>query len=410
MTISKKYKWTFTSRFRRHAYGWRSQTPIKRIKEAVSEIKSASRKDPILGAEGAVLLLSKLSPALEHVDSSSGAVGTAVNNAIKALVPIIANAPADIPTRKKWLKHLWKAVEADDIPYIETLIEHWGALCQNTKLASTWADTLMSPVKITWSEKRRAGGGYFKGTPACLSSLLAAGRNQEIMDLLALAPYKSWYNRKWGVKALAAMGKKAEALRYAEDSRDNYSSPVEIAEVCEEILLSSGLSDESYSRYAIDANKKTTYLATFRAIAKKYPDKEARNILSDLVADSPGQEGKWFAAAKSIGLYKEAIELANKTPCAPKTLTRAARDMKTKEPNFAVEAGVTALRWLTAGYGYEITGIDVWNAYNFTMEAAVNAGCQQKVKERIKELVKQDTSDSHFVSQILKSELISTDK
>ena len=49
MTIVKKHKWTFTSRFRRHAFGWRSQTPIKRIKEAVSEIKSVTRKDHLLG-------------------------------------------------------------------------------------------------------------------------------------------------------------------------------------------------------------------------------------------------------------------------------------------------------------------------------------------------------------------------
>ncbi|VAW38430.1 hypothetical protein MNBD_DELTA03-138 [hydrothermal vent metagenome] len=405
MAPIKKHKWTFSSRFRRNAFGWRSQTPIKRIKEAVSEIKSVSRKEPLLAGEGAVLLITKLSPALEHVDSSSGAIGTAVNNAINALVPIITKASADNATRKKWLDRLWKAVEEDNMPYIEMLIEHWGILCQTAELASTWADILISPVKITWSEEYRGGGGYFKGTPACLSSLLTAGRNQEIMDLLTLAPYKSWHERKWGVKALVAMGKRAEALRYAEDSRDNYSSPVEIAQICEEILLSSGLGDDAYSRYAIDANRKTTYLATFRAIAKKYPDKEAKVILADLVADSPGQEGKWFAAAKSVGLYKEAIVLANSTPCDPRTLTRAARDMKTKEPGFAVEAGIAALHWLTAGYGYEITGMDVWDAYKFTIEAAVNADCQEQAKERVKRLISTNTPGSHFASEILKNKL-----
>jgi len=38
-------------------------------------------------AEGSVLLLEKLSPALERVDSSSGSIGNAVNKAIEALVP-----------------------------------------------------------------------------------------------------------------------------------------------------------------------------------------------------------------------------------------------------------------------------------------------------------------------------------
>lgn len=56
--------------------------PRLRIKEAVSELKKVARKDKLLAAEGAVLFVEKVSPALEHVDSSSGAIGTAVNNAI----------------------------------------------------------------------------------------------------------------------------------------------------------------------------------------------------------------------------------------------------------------------------------------------------------------------------------------
>jgi hypothetical protein len=84
---------------------------MTRIKEAVSEIKKVARKDAVLAAEGAVLFLEKLSPALEHVDSSSGAIGTAVNNAIEALVPIIAGAPANHALRDTWMERLWRAVE-----------------------------------------------------------------------------------------------------------------------------------------------------------------------------------------------------------------------------------------------------------------------------------------------------------
>ncbi len=57
-------------------------TGRKRVKEALSEIKKMARKDPVTGAEGAVLFLEKVSPAIEHVDSSSGVIGTAVNKAI----------------------------------------------------------------------------------------------------------------------------------------------------------------------------------------------------------------------------------------------------------------------------------------------------------------------------------------
>ncbi len=73
------HPWQFASHFRRHAFGWQSNLPIQRIKEALSEIKQIAQLDSVLAAEGAVILLEKLSPALAHVDSSSGAIGTAVN-------------------------------------------------------------------------------------------------------------------------------------------------------------------------------------------------------------------------------------------------------------------------------------------------------------------------------------------
>ena len=89
---------------------------------------------------------------------------------------------------------------------------------------------------------------------------------------------------------------------------------------------------------------------------------------------TPGDEGKWFAAAKDAGLYDEALALASRTPCDPRTLTRAARDHAEEEPAFAVEAGLLALHWLVQGYGYEITGADVWAAYDATMKAAKQQG------------------------------------
>jgi len=37
-------------------------------------------------------------------------------------------------------------------------------------------------------------------------------------------------------------------------------------------------------------------LAWFRGVAKTYPRRDADEILADLVASPPGEEGKWFAA------------------------------------------------------------------------------------------------------------------
>ena len=62
------------------------------------------------------------------------------------------------------------------------------------------------------------------------------------------------------------------------------------------------------------------------------PAKPPAAILADLVCYTPGDEGKWFAAAKDAKLFNEAAALANAAPCDPKTLTRAARDFAQTNP------------------------------------------------------------------------------
>jgi len=397
------HQWEFKPRFRRHAFGWKSQPAITRIKQAVAEIKKVGKKDPVLAAEGAVTFLERVSPALAHVDSSSGSIGAAVNNAIAELVPIIANAPADASKREAWLERLYDAYQDDGIPYIEWLGDHWGTLCASRDVASAWADRLIETVKLAWSPDPSLRG-FFKGTTNCLSALVTAERYDDVLALLELAPYKMWHYRQYGMKALAAQGKNAEAIRYAEEGRGLNDSPEAIARACEEVLLSSGLVDEAYRRYGLAANQAGTYLATFRAVAKKYPSKPAREILGDLVATTPGDEGKWFAAAKEAGLYDDALALASRTPSDPKTLARAARDFAEKQPAFAVGAGLLSLYWLVQGYGYEITGADVRDAYRATLAAAERHGSSAEVKERVRKLVAAEHSGG-FVTKVLGREL-----
>lgn len=395
------HKWQFAPRFRRHAFGWRSDTPIQRIKEALTEIKQVARKEPALAAEGAITLLEKLSPALEQVDSSSGALGSAVNKAIDTLVPIIAQAEVEPRLRQRWLERLWEAVQEDQMPYIETLGDHWGTLCVTQELASTWADELLPTLTHAWSPQS-PGHAYFQGTSACLASMLAAGRHAELLALLDRAPFKWWHYRRWGVQALAAQGRKAEAIRYAEDSRGLNDPGWQIAQNCEAILLSSGLNDEAYRRYAIEANQGTTNLATFRAIAKKYPGIPADQILRDLIATQRGAEGKWFAAAKDAGEYRLAIELANASPTDPRTLTRAARDYAEAQPEFAMAAGLAALRWISLGHGYEITGLDVMDAHTALMQAAAHAGIDDRsINMQVLELIASPSTHNEFIRKTL---------
>ncbi len=118
----------------------------------------------------------------------------------------------------------------------------------------------------------------------------------------------------------------------------------------------------------------------------------------------PGEEGKWFATAKSIGLYDEAIELANRSPCNPQTLVRAARDMQESNPAFAMKAGVTALRWMLAGYGYDLTSIDVTGAFQYATEAAERIQQQDGAIKAIQNLLAARGSDE-WVCKVLQAAL-----
>lgn len=399
MAKAAGHHWEFRARFRRDAFGWRSQPAIQRVKEAVAEIRKVAKKDPVLGSEGAVLFLERVSAALNHVDSSSGSMGTAVNNAIAALVPVISSASVDTTTREIWLERLWEAHAADQIPYLEILTDYWGELCASKEVASAWADRLLPGLRLAWmtNQKRFC---FFPGATACLSALLRAERHAELLAVLKLDTPPFWSYQQWGVRALAAMGKLDEALGVAESMRGRDTNDRSIARVCEEILLSVGRTEDAYRRYGLAASRATTHLATYRAIAKKYPQLTPVQILTDLVAASPGQEGQWFAAAKEAGLLDIALQLASTRSCDPKTLTRAARDYAESDPNFALGVGLAALHWMAEGYGYELTGRDVWAAYLSTMKAAEIAGRAAEVKERIHSIVAL-RGHSSFVAQVL---------
>lgn len=396
------YKWQFSSRFRRNAFGWKSDTPILRIKEALTEIKAVAKKEPVLSAVGAVLFLEKLAPAIEQVDSSSGGIGSAVNRAIETLVPIISKADVARAVREKWLDRLFETLKEDDMPYLEHLGEFWGELCATPEIAAKWADYLTPTLTTMWDHCARTGEyGCFKGTIACLSAMYAAGRHDELLALIAKSEFrhKSWHYRVWGAKALAVQGKRAEAIRYAEESKGLNAPLAAIAQFCEGVLLASGFADEAYARYALEATYATTNVATFKAIVKKYPDKPKETILRDLVASQPGQEGKWFAAAKDAGYFELAIELANRSPSDPRTLIRAARDFAVERPDFAMAAGMSALRGIANGWGYEITGIDVLDAYAAVMAAAGVDGVAVKVDVRA--LIATSGCGGEFVQKVL---------
>jgi len=159
----------------------------------------------------------------------------------KTLVPLIAQAPADATTRATWLDRLFETHGEDQIPYIESLADHWGELCASKAVASQWADRLLDITRLALTPEP-GGRGHFHGTTACLSALYTAERYDDLHALLAAENF--WPYRRWTVRALAAQGKNAEAVQLAEASRSPWASDWDIDRLCEEILLSSGVVDD----------------------------------------------------------------------------------------------------------------------------------------------------------------------
>jgi len=81
------------------------------------------------------------------------------------------------------------------------------------------------------------------------------------------------------------------------------------------------------------------------------------------------------------------------------------RDFAETKPAFAIEAGMAAMHWLVQGYGYEITGADVWAAYAHTMKAAENVGRRAETLGRIRALVQKEAQLDRFVTKVIGREL-----
>ena len=207
------------------------------------EIKKAARLDPVIAGDGVVSLMERIWPAFEHVDSFSGALGGAVYWAQEELLPIAIEAPADRKTRDKWLRRLWQAIEEDGVNYLSLVEERWGELCGSREVASYWADQLLGIVQTAWSDP--SPGSYVTGDCVCLSSLLAAGRHRELLELLALERFPFWHYRKFGMQALLSDGRLDDAIAYAEASRGLNQPDAAIDAACEKILLASGRVDEA---------------------------------------------------------------------------------------------------------------------------------------------------------------------
>lgn len=337
-----KHKWEFTGKFRKNAYAWNGTAKAQaNLKAALSEIKTVAKKQPGVAAEGATLLMEKLVPSIERIDGSSGAIGTAVCRSVIELATVVGQGQ-DFPEHEARVSRCFEALQNDEFGYLDVLGDVFDQVCGTPELCSKWASDLYRITKNVFENP----GGYFSGTSACLACLYASGRHEELEELLKLRSFAFWTYDQWRARSLAAQGKIDEALEFA-------SSYPESADFCEQLLHDHGRVEEAYRRFGCRL-REGTYLNCFRDVCKRYPGFDKAKILADMMEQTPGESGKWFAAARWMGDLELAQQLAWQGPCNPSTLMTAVKDLKEKHPKVAYGLACAALRGMDLGWAYEL--------------------------------------------------------
>ncbi len=366
------------------------------LHRAVGELRRAARPDPLRAGEGAVLLCERLPATLETIEDPVGTVAAAVARSVDALAPLITAAPTSPTQREQWLARLWAALAGETGAHLRRLAEHWGRLCATPQRAAAWAQRLLLA----------AGEVGSAASVACLASQVAAGQHDAALELLASRAIAVWPERQFGVLALAARGETDAALAYAAASNPlGHHHAQDIARVCEAVLLAAGRRDDAYRRFAAAAHARQNCRQTFDALLRAYPELAPGRLLDDLIAASPGQEGRWFATACALRYHALAAEIAGRSPCDPRTLTRVGAQRLEADPEFALAVAIAALRWLCSGHGVEISGDDVYAAHDLARAAALRTDSQPQLRAALAALCDRPHPAAQWVHGLLAREL-----
>jgi hypothetical protein len=410
MAKTPAHKWTFKPGMRAGLYSWRSSSKaIERLKSATSEIKAVNRSEPMTAAEGVVALAERIWPAFEHIDTSTGALGTAVYRTLTDLVQVLTAAPAPEPVRAKWLERLRTAIEEDGVQYLQPISDRFGEIAVYRNLQNMHADRDLDMIRSAWAD--HSSFGFVATATLTLSCLLEAERYEELTELVGLQKSRFWSDDRFVAEALLRQGREEDALAHAETLLRKEQRPWgfhDISRFCETILVQQGREAEAYRRFGLPSASGNTYLAMWRDLVKRYPDLDARQILRDLM-ESHGSQGKWFAAAKTTKYFNIALDCAAQPDAAPATLIRAARDFAIKEPAFAAQVGLHAISHLLAGRGYEPSPFDIDEAVTHVMAASARIGQGERVLHELHRLAA-NTATARIMSAQLKSRLADIDR
>jgi hypothetical protein len=196
------------------AFGWRgSAKAIDRLNLAKSEIRAANKADPVTAAVGVVVLAERIWPAFEQIDTSSGALGSAVRRTLEELVPLLIEPPTDEPTRAHWLERRRQAILDDGVDYLAPISDRFGEIAVFPTLMRVHADRDLDLIRGAWAD--HAQFSHIATATLTLSCLLEAGRHDEILALLEVRKTRLWHDEKFAAEALLRQGREDAALARA---------------------------------------------------------------------------------------------------------------------------------------------------------------------------------------------------
>ncbi len=183
-----------------------------------------------------------------------------------------------------------EAIQGDDPPYLESMDDRGGELCAPPEIASRWADRLTDLVQHVNAERRRGQHAFTRADSLCHCALFSAGRHDELIKLIGGDPRPMWRDLLWVGRIGVARGEIDEAIEFMAKSVNSWMPMAGLARFAEGVLLNVGRRTEAYEKHALEANRTTTCVATFRLIAGKYPEIDPDRVQSDLIATTPGED------------------------------------------------------------------------------------------------------------------------
>jgi hypothetical protein len=298
-------------------------------------------------------------------------------------------------------------MQEENYGYYDSLSEQWVALCSESEIMTCWADTFLPTVNTIFSSNKP--GGYFKGTETCLACLFETGRYDEIIEIVQKKANPLFNFKKYVIKVIVARGDLEKALSMLDEYLKDSNTLYQAAHLGEQLLIEAGRSEEAYKRYTLKLPFQTTGLATLSAIRKKYPAISPQRILSDLIDAEPGNERRYFAAARKIGMIELALEIAEKFNVEPKTLTTACKDYLEKDANLALRFGMMALQSYSSGYGYEPEYSDIQKCYDLVSMAAERVDKKKEISDCVDKMVQNDRSVKKLFTLAVRCRHLATD-